>query len=379
MLPFIYVVALVAVYFVLNSIGGRVATVIGPRHAAFVWPAFITLLGIGVTSLQKPVLHIALASLLSINAVSIWSGWQKDWTYGTSTDYRSAAEFALRWIEKDTALVHDGRSTAPIDFYFSKSVPLINSWAYLQNPDLTRQIGYQRLIFVTDDWEPERRRGFDRLLARLNERYAAVDGRVDYPLFEYALERKSSSEYALRGGSNQVLQPISFYGLEFQDLRLPVSVKVKDVPLTVIGAYGLPDSEGRPELSLPLSAAVNAKRVVFLSNIVGGPQSDQPVAEVLVESKIGKVMTFPLRPGKETSLWDQQCAATAPCQTVFQWHKRLAIVGQNAYDGALRDFSAGLQGVALDLPEQQEVVGLTIRYTANSGRLYVWGMALPSN
>lgn len=383
-LPFAYLFALFGIYVVLDSVGGRVAGGVSPRHVAFVWPVVLLLTAIGVTSFKRPVLYILFATALTVNAASIWSGWQKDWTYGIATDYRSAAESASRWIGKDTALIHDGRSQDTINFYFPRGIPIINSWAYLQNPDLIKQLTYQRLIIVTDDWEPERRRGFDQLMGRLNETYSVVDGWVDYPLFEYALERKASSgpfAYTLRAGANQVLQPISFYGLEFQDLRLPVSVKVSDVPLTVIGAYGLPDVEGRRELNLPLSAATNTRRVILLSDIVGAGalQSDQAVAEISVESKSGKTLTFPLRLGKETTAWDKQCETAAACQTVWQWHKRIAVAGQNSYDGALRDFSAGLHAVALNLPEQQEVVRLTIRYTANSGRLYVWGVALPSN
>lgn len=380
-LPFAYLFALLGVYVVLDSVGGRVAGGVSPRHVAFVWPVFLLLTARGITSFKKPVFIVLATAALTINAISIWSGWQKDWTYGIAVDYRRAAEQTSRWMGKDTALIHDGRSSDAINFYFSTDIPLINTWSDLLNQNVVTHLSYQRLIFVTDDWEPERRRGFDRLLGRLNERYAPVDGRVDYPLFEYALERKASSAgYALRGGSNQVLQPLSFYGIEFQDLRLPVAVKVKDVPLTVIGAYGLPDSEGRPEFILPLVSPVNTRRVILLSDIVGAVElpTDQVVAEILVESKTGKTLTLPLRLEKETSSWDKHCARSAPCQTVFQWHKRMAIVGENSYDGALRDFSAGLHGVAIDLPEQQEVVRLTIRYTANSGRLYVWGLALPN-
>jgi len=383
-LPFAYLFVLLGVYVVLDSVGGRVAAGVSPRHVAFVWPAFLLLTAIGVTSFKKPVLIVLAAAALTVNAASIWSGWQKDWTYGTTVDYRSAADQTSRWIGKDTALIHDGRSSDAINFYFPKGMPLINTGSNLLNQNLTTQPNYQRLIFVTDDWEPERRRGFDQLMGRLNERYAAVDGRVDYPLFEYALDRKSPSEsagYALRNGSNQVLQPVSFYGLEFQDLRLPLSVKVKDVPLNVIGAYGLPDSAGGRELNLPLSAANKTRRVILLSDTVGagGLQPDHLIAEVLVESKEGKTVTIPLRLGKETAGWDQQCESSAPCQTVFQWHKRIAVTGQNSYDRSFRDFPAGLHGVALDLPERMEVVRVTFRYTANSGSLYVWGVALPSN
>ena len=381
-LPFAYLFALIGVYVVLDSVGGRVAGGVSPRHVAFVWPVFLVLTAIGVTSFKRPVFYVLIGAALTVNAASIWSGWQKDWTYGIATDYRSAAETASRWIVKDTAILHDGRSKDTVNFYFPRGFPAINSWAYVQNPALVSELNHQRLIFLTDDWEPDRRRGFDRLMGRLNETYQVVDGRVDYPLFEYALERKDLSSlgtYGLRGESNQVLQPISFYGLEFQDLRLPAAVKADEASFSVIGAYGLSDSEGHRELNLPLSAAENTRRVVLLSNIVSGPQTDQSVAEVLVESKNGKTTTFLLRPGIETQAWDKQCEATAQCKTVFRWHKLMAVAGQNAYDGSRRDFSAGLHAVVLNLSEPQEITRLAIRYKANSGRFYLWGVALPNN
>jgi len=387
MLPLTYLLAVFAVFFVLNSIGGAVSTVIGPRHVGFVWPVFITIVAIGITSFQKPLFQVTLASLLVINGFSIWSGWQKAWTYGTPTDYRSAAAYVSQVLTKESAIVHDGRSSAPIDFYFPKNVPLIrapliDAEAHIQGRDAFALLGYQRLILVTDDWEPVRRRGLDQLLASLTERYSLVDGHVDYPLFEYVLDRKPGPGlrgYALSGEAMQVQQPLSFYGLEFQDLHLPVAVKVKDVTLNVIGAYGLPDLERRSELSIPLAASTITRRVVLLSNIVGagGLQPGQTVGQISIESKDGQTLTMPLRLGQETASWDKRCAPNAACATVFQWHKRLAMVGQNSYEGAFRDFPAGLQGVVLDLPMGQEVRRLTVRYTGGAGRLYLWGIALP--
>jgi len=382
-LPFAYLFVLLGIYLVLDAVGGRVAGGVSPRHVSFVWPVFVLLTAIGVTSFKRPVLYVLMAAALTVNGASIWSGLQKDWTYGAATDYRSAAEYASRSIGKDTALIHDGRSQDEINFYFPSSVPLIDVSPFMKGNDVSELHRYQRLVFVTDDWEAERRRGFDRLMDRLSERYSVVDGRVDYPLFEYVLERKpsSGSGYELCAETKQVLQPLSIYGLEFQDLSLPVSVRVKDVPLNVIGAFGLPDLEGKSELSIPLAHSVTTNRVVLLTNIIGVNElrPDQPIAEIVIENKRGETMTFPLRLGNETTSWDKRCEPAASCATVFEWRKRMAIVGQNRYEGSLRDFAAGLHGVAFDLSGQKEVVKLTVRYVANSGQLYVWGIALPSN
>ena len=383
MLPFAYLLTLLGIYVVLDSIGGRVAAGVSPRHVAFVWPCFLILLAIGLASFTRPFFEILLVAALAINGLSIL-GKQGGWTYGAKVDYRTAAEFASKWATADTAILHDGRSQGPIDFYFKKGTPLIGSWNYLNDRNLSDLLRYERLIFVSDDWEPFRRPGFDQLMQRLAGGFMTVDGRVDYPLFEYVLERKpglESAGYSLRPDTNQLFQPLSIYGLEFQDLHLPVSVRAKDVSFQVIGAYGLPGLDAHDTVAIPLSQPVLAKRLVLLTDVVGlnRAQPGQPIAEVVVAGKNGTIGTFPLRLDKETASWDAQCQPAADCQTVYRWHKRMAIVGQNSFSGAWRDFQAGLHGVAFDLPREPEVTGITIRYLEHSGHLYVWGIALPNN
>jgi len=196
------------------------------------------------------------------------------------------------------------------------------------------------------------------------------------------LDRKPSSSYpapALPNG--QVAQPFSNYGLEFQDLRLPISVKVADASLHIIGAYGLPDLEGARQMTVVLPPANKAARLVLVSNVLDSRllQTGQTIVEFLLEDTSGKTLTIPLRMDTETTSWDKPCAVTAPCQTVFQWRKRMAMVSQNGYPGALREFSAGLHGVVLELPAPQQVAKVTVRYTADSGQFYLWALALSGN
>jgi len=107
-----------------------------------------------------------------------------------------------------------------------------------------------------------------------------------------------------------------------------------------------------------------------------GTQTGAPIADVTLESKAGAIQTLPMRMGLETAAWDERCQPNANCETAFQWHKRLAIVGQNGFPGAWRDFQAGLHLVSFDLPPGTEVTKVSIRYGAGSGRLYLWGIAL---
>jgi Dolichyl-phosphate-mannose-protein mannosyltransferase len=375
-LPFAYLLALLVVYFMLDPIGGRVASGVAPRHIAFVWPAFVLLIAVGLSSLRTRVFQILLVALLCINGLSIAAAWQRDWSYGIETNYRAAADYTSRSAYKDTVVLHDGRSQAAIDYYFPKDIPRFGMWRYIETGDVSDLLRYQRMIFVTDDWELERRRGFERLLRTLSDNYEIADGRVDYPLFEYVLQRKNPTGYSTRRENDQLVQPLSIYGLEFQDLRLPVSVKVKDVALYVIGALGLPDSESQNVVTIPLAAPHRSNKLILLTNVVGasGLQPGEEIADVALKDATGKDLTLALHFGRETESWDKQCVG--PCETALQWHKRMAMVGQNGYAGALRDFQAGLHGVAIDLKEQRDIVKVTIKYLANSGHLYVWGIAV---
>jgi hypothetical protein len=380
-LPFTYLLTVLGVYVVLDSVGGQLAAGVSPRHVAFAWPAFVVLVALGLSSFSRVTSYVLLVALLSVSSLSLWFGWHKDWTYGTAPDYRGAAAYALRWGEKDSAIVADGWSQSPIDFYFSKRIPVVDSAQYIDGADVSTLAEYQRLIFVTDTWRPDGRRESDQLMERLREGFACIDGRVDYPLFEYVLERKSvapAAGYAFHSQTTQLRQPLSIYGLEFQDVRLPVSVEVKNTPLRVIGAYGLPDWRGRDALTIPLSQPIKAAKLILLTDVVSSDQlqSGQPVAEAIVENKRGATETLPLRLGEETALWDKKCSNTASCETVFQWHKRLSIVGQHSFPGAWRDFQAGLHGVSLKLNAETEITALTIRYLAGNGHLYIWGIAL---
>ena len=373
-LPFTYLMAVVGVYLVLDSVGGRLAAGVSPRHIAFAWPAFIVLLALGLSSFRKTVSSVLLVALLSVNALSLGLGWKRDWSYGATPDYRQAAEYASRWGEKDTAIVNDVWAHDPIDFYFPKRIPVVKSTKDLRAGDLNQVSPYQRLIFVTNTWHADVRRESDQILQKLGDGFTCIDGRVDYPLFEYVLERG----VPVRSQTGQLRQPLSIYGLEFQDLRLPVSVEVQKTPLQIIGAYGLPDSTGLDTLTIPLAQPTKAHKLILLTNVVPSDQlsAEQQIAEAIVEKKGGASETFPLRLGEGTALWDQQCAAAARCETVYQWHKRLALVGHNAFPGAWRDFQAGLHGTVFNLSSVAEIDRLTIRYLAGNGHLYIWGIAL---
>ena len=380
LLPVAYLLTLFAVYVVLDGAGGRLANGVSPRHVAFVWPAFVVVMALGAARFQRPAVYLVVAIVMMINGLSVRAAWQKDWTYGNAVDYRAVAQVAARWMNNDTAIVHDDRSSGAVNFYFPSEAARTLSIAEIQDSGLSH-LTEQRLILVTDDWEPERRANANQLLKELGQNYSVVDGYVDYPLFAYLLESRTASHQAgtqVRE-NNPVELPVTNYGLEFQDIHLPITVSFHDTNINILGASALPDVSGNPELSLALPRAVTTDRVVLLSDVINADvlPLGQTIGEVEMETQDGNKVTLPLRYGAETTSWTRQCDPSLTCQTVFQWRKRLAVLGQNRYPGSLEEFSAGIHAVEIRLPQEQIVVAIKIRYTSGVGQLYLWGLALP--
>ena len=373
-----YAITLCGVYLVLDSVGGRVANGVAPRHVAFAWPVFILLLAMGLTRFRKSVFVVLLVGVVGVNTFALAARWGKDWSYGAATDYRAAADFVTRWTSPNTAIVLSHRAGAPVEFYFPRNVPRLDLYSFHQAAD-SNQLTYDRLIVVNDDWRDEYRVSMNKVLASLSENYTCKDGRVDYPLLQYVCDRNSLTPIASTDKGAQVPQPLSVYGFEFQDLKLPRVVKVKGLELQVIGALELPATEEQREKSFFVPQLTANDGLVLLTNVTSDnpPAVGTSVAEIKIEDTAGVTTTFPLRFGIETALWSDLCSPHARCETVLKWHKRMAMTGQNSYPGAWRDFQAGIHAAVFEVPRNTEVVKFSIRYTASTGRLYVWAVAVP--
>jgi hypothetical protein len=380
-LPFLYGVLLAGVYLALDSAGGRLAGGVAPRHAAFMAPVLLLLLGIGCAGLPGRWPWLALAGLLVIELAALGLRWQGNWSYGDLLDYRLAARFAQSNLAAGDLLLHDGRSQGAIERYFPSKQPRLATWQVTPE-DLSESLeAYDRLQFISNDYQAERRAGFDDLLQALSQDFDLVNGRVEYPLFQYTFARKApaASGYPVDPETGQVSQPLSIYGLEFSDLELPLQVEAAGVQLEVSGAFALSGGEQASSLVLPLEQPVRTGRLVLLTSLLDPshtPAGEQ-VAEVRLRTADGRVIRFPLRVGMETQPWQETCAENSACRTVFQWNKRLALLGQRAYPQAWQDFMAGMHAVSLELPETLEIEQIEFQAAGTDSALVVWAAALP--
>jgi hypothetical protein len=344
------------------------------RYVLPAWPAMMLLVAVGAVGHRRRIIALGIVTLVCLGAF-----YSDRWAYGEAPqDWHAAADFVTQHEDANTLLLYDGRSAEPVRYYFPSEVTAESYWPYAQSGDISAIALYDRIVFVTNDFQDLRRLEFDRVLRKIEEQYSVVDGRTDGSLKEYAFQRKplGASGYLVDQGSGQVLQPVEILGLEFDDLLLSAEAKVDGHPVRIIGAFSLPGPDGSRTRAVPLSGAPATGHLVLVSTVLGGA-ADGLVAQVLLHDPGGGATTLPLRTGIETAGWDRPCQPDAPCEPVVKWRKLVALVGQQAYPGAWRDFEASLAGTVLPLPHELAAPDeISFELRCNGCRFYVWAIAL---
>jgi hypothetical protein len=95
-------------------------------------------------------------------------------------------------------LLYDGLTANMLDRYMGAADNKQSSWPYLESGDLGSLSQSSHVFFVVNPSQPQQRSGFNRFL------------------------RLIGADYALQ--SAQVALPAEVFGLEFQDLTLPIRV-----------------------------------------------------------------------------------------------------------------------------------------------------------
>lgn len=344
-----------------------------PRHVAMVWPAFALVGVVGASHLWKGKLTWL---IIGISVIGLFYQHYGEWSYGLSgPDWRKAASIAEEGLWDSTVIVHDGRSTKPINFYFSNQLQKDYFWDYSDLEIRNLPVNVDRIIYVTNNFKTENRHNASRVLNLFQDEFVLQDGFVDYPFFEYVLERSTGDGTTL-SKAGQIYQPLEIYGLEFQDLNLPIELNFHDIPFHIIGSFELSPTQSNKIFSLQRNR--ETRSIVLLSNVVelAKLNSGDIIAEMVLEDSMGNIQTIQLRLGYETQTWDSECSMSQPCETVYQWKKRLALVGQRKYPDAWREFKAGLHGVEINLPSPMPIKQIEFDYKAEDGKMYVWGIAL---
>lgn len=354
-----------------------------PRYVIFLLPLFYFVASYGVRGRG----HILLAlGLLAVNLVSLWFYWSNSWSYQRDqVDWREAGRFVSATVNEDSVLVHDGRSRANIARYFPHGLPSRSAEAYSEGRSLGDLTDFSRIIFVSCDFRPPTRQQLNALLRRVANSHEETSAWVQYPLFAYVYDRKGSSYqgYPRDDRFEQLTIPKDIYGLEFQDLRLPLIASIDEEEYRITGAFVLPDLEGKRQLRIMPQHAAAVNQVVLINHLMGMGQiaAGEPVVLVTVTAEGGSQQRFVLRKGIETEDWEGNCAESAQgavrtgavCRPAFSWTKRLALVGNQGYPGAWKEFTAHAFQTRLDLAEPVAVRAIDLQWIAPKGTLYVWG------
>ncbi len=354
-------------YLVFDPLASSTLQGAAPRYLIFLLPLFYLLVAGGTGFRQTRWLIVP---LLLVNFASLGSYWAGTWAYTDDlVDWRALTQVVTQEFTPDTQIFLDGRATGNAQFYFPPDArsALTPQTARVQ-PETTRA------IVIASDFHAESRQTGNMLLRELQKNFTFERSWSKYPAFVQILsqQHKPPNTFSVDAATGRIELPVELYGLEFQDVRLPVQAKFNGQSLPLFGAFAVAPNAPRV---LPLSRPTAAQTLWMLSSMIGSPKSvvGDAVAELVVEFDDGRQQIIPLRNGYETGRWDGACES---CETAFQWHKRLALLGAAAYPGSWNDFQASVFAAPLELKSSQRVTKITLKGLRPDETLYVWGLFL---
>lgn len=341
-----------------------------PRYLIFVLPFFYLVLAAGTMFRWSRWL---LVPLVLMNLAGVLSFWQGDWSYGDDlVNWRQVRDFVAARHSPGTLLVIDGRAEGPTTEYFPGEWERVGLFGY--EPDGRAA----RVITVTADFHPAPRQNADRVTRDLEQNYTMTEVLAQYPLFVSVFDRSAKPPGTAEVNANgRIDLPYEQYGLEFQDLRLPVTSTIGTSTMPLFGAVGLDNSAEKHVLAVSLAEPVAARMLWVVSQVVGAANTGagEPAAKLRVHFADGTTREFEIKPGQETGTWDGTCGAPG-CETAFTWHKRLALLGASAYPGSWQDFTARGFAYPFTWEGEQAVTGIELEKMGEGGTFYVWGLVL---
>lgn len=380
LLTILGVLALVPfVFLVVDPAAPAFSETAAPRHVIAALPAMLLLMAVGITSFRYGTL--LLIGILLTQGYGLGQYFWGSWSYSipVQVNWRELEMRLDGQTSANTFLLYDGRSEGAIERYF-KAWRKENFWTWRDGTKLEQLNHFDEVVFITNDYRDESRQIFDMFLEKMQAEWTVKSGIVRYPVFAYVFNRKQAAvnNSLINYVTGQIDQPRDVYGLEFQDLPLPISVKLLDTQFRIDGSFAVPSLRDDRERVLTFDTTAVYSGLVLATNVSNtrGLNAGQVVAEVTVETSDGRSQVFVVRMGAETVAWDGTCQLGQSCEVIYSWHKRSALVGQRAYPEAWSDFSARIVRTKLMFETPNKVRRITIRYVAPVGRLNVWAIGL---
>lgn len=346
-----------------------------PRYLIFLLPVFCLVLAHGA---QKRMGNWLLVPALAVNLLSLGQFYYGDWAYTDDrVDWHEVTRFVAGHATPDTLVLVDGRASGNAGYYFPGDWKQQNNWGYVEAPARVAELGERsRLIWVSGDYRQAMRKVYSELLGRIEERFALSDAWVRYPVFVMVYDRKNDAEgNAVDPRTGQIDTPAELYGLEFQDVKLPIQVEGEAGELSLRGAFSV--DAGSPARTLEIRNATPARTIRLVSTVTnaGGVPVGAPIALLAVTYADGRQQTKPLRLGTEVAAWNGSCEANG-CRPVVNWLKRAALAGTERYPESWQAFQAFIFQSDISLASDTTVREIRFEPAGGRGTLYIWGLAL---
>lgn len=364
-------------YLVFDPLSGPGLQGAAPRYLVFLLPLFYLLLAAGSVHHRFQMGLTALLLLTNIGGLA--SYWSNTWAYSDDLiDWRVVTRWVSDYVTPQSIALMDYRSERAVNFYFPSTWQREGTWNFEMVSDRARLDSYARIIFLSGAFQQDRRTSATALLRALEQQFDRRAAWGQYPLFVYVYDRKPAATDGSRvdSATGSLNLPATIYGVEFQDLRLPFAVDVGNRTVQITGALALPGLEQEREQRVELALPTTARRMVLLSNWVGGDAlpGGTLIANLKIEREDGTTATAPLRLGYETASWKDNACQPHACRAALTWRKRLALLGNAAYPGSWEEFSASLWAADLVFELRAPIRALHLQRTNTPGVLYVWGI-----
>lgn len=371
---YIGIAALCLLYVVLDALIPMTFAGAAPRYVIFLLPLYYFVAAVGISSFRRPQLVALL--FLALHLVTLSTIWQaQNLQAGDFINWRAERMRLESLVTSDTLLIVEGRASGQAKIYFPPEWRQESFYQARQSADRSSLPDASRIILISANFYPNVRADLTQWIRQLETKYTLTDGWVQYPQFVYIFDRKPEAEtgFAVDSRTGVLALPVEIFGLEFQDLRLPVRARLSDATMNVAGQFTL--ASGDASEHMLEFVPQNVKRIDLLTTLTDASRlpADTTVAELQVQYTNGQIMNLPLRVGRETCAWNNP---EGQCQTGFSWQKRLALLGSQRYPEAWSDFTARLYVASFPLPDSSQIRALRLRRVPSQGDLSVWGIRL---